>query len=73
MAGEPERAGGSADAALPAAPPLCLARNCRAQMALITMPRMIVTTLRARLAGAAVLVDRSLTNRTERLRSPPAP
>ena len=27
MAGESERAGGSADAALPAAPPLCLARN----------------------------------------------
>src|SRR6266496_4414030 len=28
MAGEPERAGGSADAALPGRPPLCLARNC---------------------------------------------
>jgi hypothetical protein len=28
MAGEPERAGGSADAALPRRPPLCLARNC---------------------------------------------
>ena len=28
MAGEPVRAGGSADAALPAAPPRCLARNC---------------------------------------------
>jgi hypothetical protein len=28
MAGEPERGGGSADAALPAAPSLCLARNC---------------------------------------------
>jgi hypothetical protein len=27
MAGEPERAGGSADAALPRRPPLCLARN----------------------------------------------
>jgi hypothetical protein len=28
MAGEPERAGGSADAALPGRTPLCLARNC---------------------------------------------
>jgi hypothetical protein len=28
MAGGPERAGGSADAALPRRPPLCLARNC---------------------------------------------